>query len=387
MTRRRVLIVPAWYPMADDPVAGIFVREQAQLVAVRHDVVVLYPFEPGVPPRGLWEVRDAVEDGIRTVRVRRRRLPLPKHDLPLTVAGARAALRHLRAGGFRPDLIHAHVFSAATVARLAAGRRVPLLVTEHYSALARGRVRGLERRVARFAYRTAQLLAPVSENLVEPMRALAPATPFRVVPNSVDTDRFRPSPSDEGRNGRGERLLVVGSLVPGKAVPIAIEAFARLCAQRPGATLEIVGDGPERPACEALARRLGVGGAVSFHGRLDRDRVAALMRSSDVLVSPSQWENLPGVQLEALASGLPVVATAVGGVPALVDRDSGRLVRAGDVNGLAGAIAEVLERRGEFSSAGIAERIRLRFGRDRVAAMWDEEYAHLTDAVGQGPAS
>ncbi len=373
-----MLVVPAWYGTPEDPFAGVFVREQARLVAARHDVAVVHPFAPGAPARGrLWSVDEAVEDGIPTLRVRIRRLPLPPRELPAAAAGTRAALARLRRRGWVPDVIHAHVFSAAAVARLAAGRRTPMVVTEHFSGLANGDVRGVSLRVARFAYGSAGLVAPVSRNLAERIAALGVRTPVRAIPNAVDTARFRPPAADERPAPEPERLLLVGALTPIKRVPDAIEALARLRATRPHATLELVGDGPERAACEALARRLGVGDAVRFAGRLDRDAVAARMRASHVLVSASAWENLPGNQLEALASGLPVVATAVGGVPDLIDAEVGALVPPGDPAALAAAINDVLARREAFDPVRMAARTAERFGPRRIAALWDDVYAEL----------
>jgi glycosyltransferase involved in cell wall biosynthesis len=379
MTRRRVLIVPGWYATAEDPVAGVFVREQAQLVAERHDVVVLYPFEPGPVAGRLWSVAEVEEDGLPTLRVRRRTLPIPKHATALAIGGTRAALGLLRKRGWVPDVIHAHVFTAAAVVRAAAaGGGIPLVVTEHDSGMARGRVGGMPLRAARFAYEAADLVAPVSSNLAERIAALGVATPIRVIPNAVDTDRFAPGQCNGGADaGDSERLLLVGGLVPVKGIPTVLAALAELRAGRPSAVLEIVGDGSDRGALEALAQQLGLADAVTFSGRLDRDGVAARMRASHVLVSASEWENLPGVQLEALASGLPVVATRVGGVPDVIDDEVGALVEPGDSHALATALAGVLDRRHTFDPARLAARVRERFGREHVAAQWDAVYDEL----------
>jgi L-malate glycosyltransferase len=380
MSRRRVLIVPTWWATPADPLAGVFVREQARLVAARHDVAVLFPFDPAPPARGLWEVAEDEEDGLPTLRVRRRRLPVPKHALALSVAGARAALRRLRARGFVPEIVHAHVFAAGAVARLAAGRGVPLVVSEHYSGIARGQVRGFELHRARFAYRAADLVAPVSGVLERAVTALAPHARIRVIPNAVDLDRFHPPAPGERPDGPPWRLLLVGALTPVKGIPTALAALAELARERPDVVLEIAGDGPLRAECEALAAGLGVAGRVRFLGRLERDAVAARMRASHVLVSASEWENLPGNQLEALASGLPVVATRVGGVPELIDERAGALVSAGDPAALAAALADVLARRAAFDPRQLAAAARERFGPARVAAAWDEAYERLAGA-------
>jgi glycosyltransferase involved in cell wall biosynthesis len=104
------------------------------------------------------------------------------------------------------------------------------------------------------------------------------------------------------------------------------------------------------------------------------------MRAADVFVLPSRFENLPVVLLEAMATGLPVVATAVGGVPEIVDERAGALVAPGDPEALAGAIAAVAARVECFDSAGLVERARARFGLDAVAGTWNGIYEELIAA-------
>ncbi len=368
----RVLVVPSWYPNAEDPTSGTFVREQALLVADRHEVAVLYGFEPGIPRRGRWEVGFEVQDGLPTVRVRVG--PPRRGRFPFVLGGLGAGLARLRREGFAPDVIHAHVYESGAFAALLAPR-TQLVVSEHFSAVARGRLGRIDLVLARFGYARADLVAPVSAGLAKRLAELGVRTPIRVVPNAVNTDRFHPPATHERADGE-ERLLLVGGLVPIKGVPVALEAVARLQSSHPRAVLEIVGDGPERAALQTLAMRLGIADAVRFSGRLDRDAVAERMRAADVLVSASEWENLPGVQVEALASGLPVVATRVGGVPDVVDDDVGALVSPGDPSALAEALAATLERR-DLDPGRLAARARERFGQERVAALWDEIYSEL----------
>ena len=109
-------------------------------------------------------------------------------------------------------------------------------------------------------------------------------------------------------------------------MPDLLEAVALLRATRPALTLDVIGDGPDRAALEAQAARLGIADRVRFQGVRMPDEIADAMRQADLFVLPSHVENAPVVLIEAGASGLPIVATAVGGVPELVDATWGELV-------------------------------------------------------------
>lgn len=136
------------------------------------------------------------------------------------------------------------------------------------------------------------------------------------------------------------RLISVGRLVAWKGIDGLIETIASL----PYVGLVVVGDGPERKNLEALARQLGVDQRVYFAGQIPRAEVPAYLRACDLFVLNSRYEGLPHTVLEALAAGLPVVATAVGGTPEILrDGENGRLITVGDTNELSDAIREVLE--------------------------------------------
>lgn len=139
------------------------------------------------------------------------------------------------------------------------------------------------------------------------------------------------------------RILFVGRLVPVKGVSVLLGAFGRIASKFPEAVMTIVGDGPERAKLEAAAARLELGNRIAFTGALSQRKVAARMAESDLFVLPSFAEGLPVVLMEAMASGLPVIATNVAGTPELVeDNITGRLVEAGDEEQLARTMDDYL---------------------------------------------
>ncbi|HZP88639.1 MAG TPA: glycosyltransferase family 4 protein [Burkholderiales bacterium] len=161
-----------------------------------------------------------------------------------------------------------------------------------------------------------------------------------VLPNIVDLARFR----RELRPARADpRLVVARNLEEMYDIGTALRAFARVRESLPGARLFIAGSGPELSSLQAVARSLNVAESVTFTGRLDRDAVAALYRDCDVMLNPTRVDNMPNSLLEAMACGLPIVSTRVGGVPYIVrDGYSALLVDCGDHAGMAEATLRVL---------------------------------------------
>lgn len=369
------LVVTPWYPSVSRPVDGIFVRDVARAIADRHEVAVLFaePAPPGTP----LTRSDRIENGLRTVRISFRPLPTAHTSLLLRLLALRIGLERLLDTGFRPDVLHAHVYLGGAGALLLRRRlRVPVVVSEHLSSFVDGSLGRPQQALARQVFERADLVCPVSDDLAGRLAALAPRARLQVVSNVVDTDLFHPPAA---RHGGPARLAVVAGLHPRKGVDHLLRALVRVREETP-AVLEVAGDGPARTDLETLADRLGIGTEVEFLGIQDRTGVAALMRRADLLVVPSLAENQPVVLLEAQASGLPVVASDVGGVREVVDAFAGRLVPSGDVDALAGAIKAVLAAPGHYDRSMIATRARERYGREAVAARWDAIYHELVAA-------
>jgi glycosyltransferase involved in cell wall biosynthesis len=157
-----------------------------------------------------------------------------------------------------------------------------------------------------------------------------------IIRNAVDTSIFFPSPGLRDRRG-ARRLGTVGRLIHAKGLDVLIAALPHILARQP-VVLTVVGDGPERRTLERMAHRL----PVQFTGRLESPRaVAEFLRDLDVFVMPSRWEGLPNAVLEALACGIPVVASDVPGM-AEAAGESALLVPPDEPLALAGAVCRSL---------------------------------------------
>jgi glycosyltransferase involved in cell wall biosynthesis len=374
--RLRVLFVTAWFPSSRSPTEGVFVREHAQAVQLYDDVVVLHVAGHDRSVRWLFQLEEehnaSLTAGLTTIRSVHRRMPIPGLSSMAYGAGAMAAVHFIEQRGFRPDIVHAHVYSAGRPAALIAGwRRIPMVLTEHNSAFPRRLLTPKQARMARQAMSEAALVMPVSQALQQGIEEYGIRASFRIVPNVVDTSVFHPAGVYEGTSmgetaieldavpGTGRRLLFVGGLTPVKGVPDLLAALAILNQSRRDWRLDVVGDGPQRAEYAALAAQLALIDQVSFHGFQPKSVVAAFMRQANFLVLPSLWENSPCVIIEAMASGLPVIASRIGGIPEVVTDDVGILTPPNDPALLAAALEKALQQPDRFDPlrlASMAER-------------------------------
>ncbi|MCC5887222.1 MAG: glycosyltransferase family 4 protein [Gammaproteobacteria bacterium] len=142
----------------------------------------------------------------------------------------------------------------------------------------------------------------------------------------------------------GSRLLFVGRLDHLKGLPLIIDALERIRASHRDVQLDIVGDGPERAALEAIAKERGLTSCVRFHGYLDQDSIQALMKHADALLMASFSEGIPVTLMEAMAAGLPVVAPRITGIPELVhEGHSGLLFDPANVDQLTDCIVRLID--------------------------------------------
>lgn len=383
MNKRNILIIAGWYPSKRNPIAGVFIKEHAKATLLHNDVVVLYSEGIGYAGRRLYEIDDNVEDGLRTLRLRYRRSPIPRTSYFVYLWSMFGALRKLRKGGFNPDVIHAHVYSAGIPAILMGKYyRVPVIISEHYSGFLRDAVRGFEKTKARFAFEKASVVCPVSENLQEHIQSCGIRARFHVVPNVVDMSLFSPG-GNENKDmtaREGHTILFVGLLTPVKGIPYLLRAAARIKEKRNDFSLDIVGDGPSRVEYEELTNALGLAENVHFHGLKTKREVAEFMKRCDVFVLPSLFETFGVVLIEALACGKPVIATSSGGPNEIVIERVGKLVPPAEFEALAETIDYMLDHYQEYDAEGIARYARTRYSYEAVGREWDRIYKAILES-------
>jgi D-inositol-3-phosphate glycosyltransferase len=305
-----------------------------------------------------------------------------------------------------PDLLHAHFWmSAWAAAEVSRQLQVPTLITFHALGTVKQRYQGVadtspaeriavETQVGRAAD---QILATCRDEVIELIRLGIDRRKISIVPCGVDVEQFTPAMEDDAvkvhRAARRceHRLVSVGRLVRRKGFDTIIDAMPQL----PGAELVIVGGQedspePERDRLRALARRRRVARRVRLIGQVPHREMPAMLRSADVVICAPWYEPFGIVPLEAMACGVPVVASAVGGLQdTVVDSVTGLLVPARDPVALAEAVTSLIDdpvRRREFGKAG-RERAQLRYTWSRVAAATASVYVQVVQANASNPSA
>ena len=286
-----------------------------------HDVTLL----EAEPSKG--QPDPALLPGVRVIHI-----PWRKGNVPRLLSALWRDARHA-------DIIHAHysyrlAVLAGIVGRL---RRVPVVVTLHGTGTldipgARLAHRILHRCYRLASLRLASLVISTSEDLALVARRAVPRLLLTVIPNGFDERRFSPGapPPELAERYRGRRLiLTVRRLVPKNGVQYLVEALPAIVAKVPDALLVCLGDGRLRESIRERARALGVEAHVELLGMVANEMVPGYLRLADVVVFPSTAESSSIACAEAMASGLPVVASRVGGLIELLreNQERGRLVR------------------------------------------------------------
>ncbi|RZK46754.1 MAG: glycosyltransferase family 4 protein, partial [Hymenobacter sp.] len=299
--------------------------------------------------------------------------------------GLRAVRRHW--AGARPDLVHAHVLVRPVALAWWLRRRhgTPYVLTEHQTALLPTnaiQISRFRRWLVGRLVRGAAASLPVSADLGRALAALGGPHPHTVVvPNVVDTELFHLPTAPNSRFGL---LHVAAFNERAKNLSGLLRTVARLRAQHPdlpGLHLRVAGYGPAEATLHRLAQQLGLlaDGTVAFLGKLTSAQVAAEMRRAACFVLFSNYENLPCVLIEAQASGLPAVATRVGGVPELLpDSALGLLVPPGDEAALGAALCTLLAApAGHFDAARLRARAVALYSYPAVGRAFGAVYARI----------
>jgi glycosyltransferase involved in cell wall biosynthesis len=208
-----------------------------------------------------------------------------------------------------------------------------------------------------------------------------PATKIQTIPNGVDVARFAPRDKVDARHDLGlaaslRYVLYVGRLSEEKGLTTLIAAFVRVAEQQTDVRLLLVGDGPMRAVLEENVKRLGLDGVVRFVGQTNHPHVPVWMNAADCFCLPSVTEGCPNVVLEALASGLPTIASAVGGVPDMVTQHAGILVPPEQPHKLAEALCRAIAR--EWNPETIAASVAA-FSWEAAAMRYVDVYRRAVD--------
>lgn len=378
----RVLVVTTSYPLRLSSSSGVFVRRLVDALAAHGVMRVLCPADSSTEP---------LDAGGSVALVAFRYAPTPWQRLAQGPGGVLPAIRaqpalllllpmfllslswNLVRHARRADVIHANwAITGALAALLRFAHRRPIVLTLRGDDVTVAGRSGLHRRILTTAVRGAHTIVCVADSMARNLAAAMPecAGRIQVVLNGVGGE-FRP---DDSRSEVARRVVFVGSLIPRKGADVLLRAFAR--SATPDLVLRLVGDGPERAPLAALAHSLGIADQVEFCGQVAPCDVASHLAQSALFVLPSYSEGRPNVLLEAMAQGVPVIATRIDGVvDTVTEGEHAWLFEAGSVDALSAALEEALSRPDERRRRAAAARRHV----DQNGWTWDAAARRYAD--------
>ncbi|MBQ6570237.1 MAG: glycosyltransferase [Clostridia bacterium] len=375
----KILIVASWYPSPDHPVSNIFVHEQAAaLVRAGYDVAVINTEIVSFKSKAHWGKSFREADGVKifqlTVPVYGRGKAKPYIDV------TNRAMRYLYGKASKswgkPDIIHIHSsrFAGPIGVKLAKEHSIPCVLTEHLSKIIHKTMNEDEKKCLTKAIRGAGKVIAVSPSLAEELKNFGCENPI-YIPNVVDGRLFNYAPKSHG----DFTFISTAWLSKRKGMDILIRAFGKLKNKHPYLKLKICGSGAELDALKNLAAQLELADSVEFTGERDRAQLCQELNSSDCFVLASYAETFGVVYIEALACGLPVIATRCGGPEGIVNDTNGILVDTGDVDALCAAMEKIYSERDSYSGAALRKGCLDLYGCEVVVSQLSDVYNSLLD--------
>jgi glycosyltransferase involved in cell wall biosynthesis len=370
-----ILALTSWYPSDADPFLGNFVKRHCEAIATVHKVWVI--FVASIDDVSNERIEKKVSGNLTEIIVYQKSSSkgwikyLQKRKLVLRLC------RDLEVDF---DLLHAHTLFplAPLFDHVSKKLHIPWMFSEHWSGFHeefRPRVNPLKWKWIMDSAKSATMGFPVSESLAKAVSEVLPDTEMRCVANVVEDVFFQMRKSDQVNVPF--RFLHVSTLVEEyKNFRGTLEAFSELHKSGEPFELVVISDGDASNA-KAWTEELNLSEHIVFKGPQSPAQIAEMMAESDALVLFSNTENQPCVVLEALSSGLPVIASAVGDIPNLVTNDRGFLVPPKNVQVLAETLIRMVKSPSQFDRIKVAEGTHEKFSKEAIALAYSNAYEEV----------
>lgn len=365
----KILIMPSWYPTKEKPLSGIFFKEQAQALARRgHDVAIAVMRSDG----GKTVSCDVTREGNFREYIFHH-APMRFHLTYFRVVHYLCRFVRAEFPEGKPDVIHVHsagYLKYARALRFLFG--IPIVVTEHATMYERRlwsekRLRRISRDLS-----ASDAVIAVGPGLKKCIQPLCPKKDVLVIPNMVSEAFFERR--RETIPAKPFRFVSVAILNRKKGLDILLRSFAKLMETHPDTTLTICGGGADAEELLTLAGQLNLADKVTFTGAVTREECARQLCRSHAFILPSRFETFGIVYIEAMACGLPVIMTKTSAWELLVRPETGLAVEIEDVDGLAAAMASMMENYGSYDPDTIVGYCRNRFSENAVCTELERVY-------------
>ena len=365
----KVLFVTRGFPSQKDPMIGNYESVQAKAIAAKgHEVsVICIKFNSILHIFQNWKLRHRVVDGVHVYECNRMNLYYPFHTSKINNYAKRCQFKmvykhFVRERGI-PDVIHAHIIQHAFYSSVIKDvYNIPFVITEHWSRMIADVIP--QATLSRsYVYNKADRVICVSDALSENIYKKFGVK--SVVIHNMVSDHFFMNMKSE-RHDELFKFISVGALRKDKRFDVLIEAFA-MCHFPKNVYLDIVGEGEERQIIESKIQQFDLGSQVKLLGVKKPEEVSDLLCQSDCFVLSSRLETFGIVVIEAMAKGLPVIATIFGGPETFVRPEDGILVPKENAEELSKAMKKMIENYQNFDSAEIRRYCHDSFSQDVIA--------------------
>ena len=379
----KVFIISRGYPSDKYVTNGIFAFDQAKALAeAGHQVVFL-----AVDLRSIRRKRKFGRESFEKNGVFVEAINVPCGKIPqgLLRAVRKTALKKLYKSCEKkygkPDIIHSHFLEISyTAAQVLSGKNIPMVMTEHLSALNNKVISQKLIDTGKNTYRFYDRVITVGENLAKSLEKNFGVSSV-IIPNVADTEAFSLNldnkKTDEG-SVNNLRIISVGSLIKRKNMDLLIKAFARLHSIKPASYLDIYGKGVEKENLQELISSKGLKDFAVLHGAKSRKEIAEKMAEADFFALASSVETFGVVYIEALSAGLPVVAAISGGPENFVDESNGILVEADNEDKFFEALLKMSESYRSYDRKAISENIAKTYSPSAVAEKLTALYKEIS---------
>jgi glycosyltransferase involved in cell wall biosynthesis len=376
-SRKKILFTSSWFPSKSNGSLGNFVQRHAEAVSLKNDVHVLYTTASNeLEPTFLIENSESEGIKITIVYFKQSRWSNPVRKIRAFLKGWNYLRNEQK---LRFDLVHHNVIWKDGWQPWLLNRKykLPYIITEHWTGFderARGKAPAFMKWLCRVFVSRASVLSPVTENLADNMRAWGLQGVFRVVPNVVDTSLF----ALRDKSNEQVRFLHVSSLDDNqKNISGILKVWKRVIEQDSALHLAIGGDGTWLPYQELISELNIPSANITYFGEKTWAEIARLMQDSHCLVMFSNYENLPCVIVEALASGMHIVSTKVGGISEHINEQRGVLIAPKNASELEQAILNYKHTYINDQRVVLRSYAEERFSKPSIANAFDQIYSDV----------
>lgn len=377
-TKLSILFLCSWYPNQDNPTLGNFVKRHKDSIPHPVKTCVLACFSSKLTKLSIE--RDETE---RIVRYPKKKIYIPIvghffRFIQLWLLYLRA-FKELKNENGNFNLVHLNVVYPAGFFALYLKwvHKIPFVVTEHSTAYAPGTtyLSSFQRHYCKFILKRAACLLPVSKDLGKTLQQYAPNVPQQVITNVVDETIFQ-ALEEKSFDAINEKktLLHVSTLHADKNILGLLEAVANLSKIRSDFKLRIITDGDIKAPSEFCREHNLLNSFVFFEGSKKSTEIASAMQESKALVLFSNAENFPCVLPESWMCGIPIISTAINGIPEYVSRENGILVPKGDQHALVEAMQTILNDSYPFDTKLIRQEALKIFSKDAIGKQFVSIY-------------